>query len=186
MKKLTSIITLIIALIGCDKRENTQHTSENELITRVTLSLISNDISNKDSLFIFWDDPDGIGGNNPRLPDTLHLKANKQYVCFVDFGEEQNGLFQDITNTIKNEGVNHLICFDVNSITMPPNAGITITRADKDKNGMEIGLETMWKMNRTDIGSVKVRLKHQPGIKNGTCDPGETDVEVDFPFVITN
>ncbi len=185
--KFTIAIILIASMIaGCDPHKDGSTKSENELITRVSLSFISTDSSNKDSLYVFWDDPDGIGGNNPRLPDTIHFKTNKQYVCFAEFGEEHHGIFQDITNTIKNEGINHILCFDINSMTMPPNAGITITRADKDNNGLEIGLETMWKMNRTDIGSVKVRLKHQPGIKNGTCDPGETDVEVDFPFVITN
>jgi hypothetical protein len=32
------------------------------------------------------------------------------------------------------------------------------------------------------LGDVKISLKHQPGIKNGSCDIGETDVELLFPF----
>jgi len=176
---------LLFVLNSCSKHDDQQHNDENELITQVEILLI--DTISKDTLFTVWSDMDGIGGNNPNMPDTLNLKQGKTYVGITRFYTNHDATsFHDITQEIKNEGVNHLLCFDVNSMTMPPNAGITITRADKDNNGLEIGLETMWKMNRTDIGSVKVRLKHQPGIKNGTCDPGETDVEVDFPFVITN
>jgi len=32
--------------------------------------------------------------------------------------------------------------------------------------------------------NMRIALKHQPGIKNGQCDLGETDVEVEFPIVI--
>jgi hypothetical protein len=193
MKTQSKITMLAMALLigsmafqSCEKHDdNHQHTDEGELITKVEILLI--DTISKDTLFTLWSDMDGIGGNNPNMPDTLNLKQGKTYVGLTRFYTNHDAIsFHDINQEIKDEGENHLLCFDVNSMTMPPNAGITITRADKDKNGLELGLETMWKMNRTDIGSVKVRLKHQPGIKKGNCDPGETDVEVDFPFVITN
>ena len=193
MKTQSKITMLAMALLigsmafqSCEKHDdNHQHTDEGELITKVEILLI--DTISKDTLFTLWSDMDGIGGNNPNMPDTLNLKQGKTYVGLTRFYTNHDAIsFHDINQEIKDEGENHLLCFDVYSMTMPPNAGITITRADKDKNGLELGLETMWKMNRTDIGSVKVRLKHQPGIKNGNCDPGETDVEVDFPFVITN
>jgi|GEM_PF-2626977 hypothetical protein len=35
-----------------------------------------------------------------------------------------------------------------------------------------------------DFGRIVVRLKHQPGIKTGSCEPGDTDVEVSFPYFI--
>jgi hypothetical protein len=35
-----------------------------------------------------------------------------------------------------------------------------------------------------DFGVVVVRLKHQPGTKNGTCAVGDTDVEVTFPYKV--
>jgi hypothetical protein len=29
---------------------------------------------------------------------------------------------------------------------------------------------------------LRIALKHQPKSKDGTCDPGETDVDVTFPL----
>jgi hypothetical protein len=68
-------------------------------------------------------------------------------------------------------------------MTMPPTT-LTIARTDKDLNGLELGLNTLWNAQSRDFGSVKTSLKHQPNIKNGQCDVGETDVEIEFPFVV--
>ena len=172
-------------LISCTKNENNQqHSTENELITRVEVWLVCTDSAFHDSIFCRWDDPDGLGGNNPILPDTLNLKPNKNYTGLVKFGFEQNGVFQYINQTIENESENHLLCYEISSMTMPPNVALSIKRTDKDKNGLELGLTSYWETFRNDQGGIQIRLKHQPGIKNGSCDVGETDVEVNFPYVI--
>jgi hypothetical protein len=31
---------------------------------------------------------------------------------------------------------------------------------------------------------MQIELKHQPGIKNGTCGVGETDIDILFPVKI--
>jgi hypothetical protein len=71
----------------------------------------------------------------------------------------------------------------VNKDSLPP-TGLNITPTDKDKNNLPIGLNTEWTCSGADFGRIVVRLKHQPGIKTGSCEPGDTDVEVSFPYFI--
>ena len=70
-----------------------------------------------------------------------------------------------------------MFCFDV------VDAHVNINRTDTDGT-FEIGLQSEWVTTTASTGTVTVSLKHQPGIKDGTCDPGDTDVEIQFPIVI--
>ena len=187
MKNLFTIAIIFIAssIVGCDPKKDDSNKSDNELITMVSLVLHNSDNTRFDSTKGIWSDVDGPGGNNPIQPDTLRFKKSNNYSCHIYFHCFQNGVNNNITPTIEAESMNHLICYDIQTSAVPP-SGLIIERTDKDKNGYEVGLTTLWKTNTIEKGTIKVRLKHQPNIKNGTCDPGETDVEVDFPFVITN
>ncbi len=49
-----------------------------------------------------------------------------------------------------------------------------------DGNGLELGLAADVTTTSASNGTFTISLKHQPGIKNGSCDIGETDVEVAF------
>jgi hypothetical protein len=62
-------------------------------------------------------------------------------------------------------------------------ADLDITRTDSDGE-FEVGLESLWEAGATSSGTVMVTLKHQPGVKDGTCEVGDTDVEVVFDLVI--
>lgn len=186
MKRLIPIFAIFLSIMvsGCDPHKDETNKLESELITRVEVWLVCTDSAFHDSIMCRWDDPDGLGGNNPSLPDTMRLKSNKSYMGLVKFGFEQNGVFQYINQTIENESENHLLCYEINSMTMPPDIGLSIKRTDKDKNGLELGLTTKWETYRMDKGGIQIRLKHQPNMKNGQCEPGETDVEVNFPYLI--
>lgn len=157
---------------------------EGELITTVKLSL---SVAGGTPSEYTWKDLDGVGGNAPVLPDTIKIgqitPGGNPYMGTLTFLNEQNGQMEDITLEVKNEAQDHFVCYEVSSITMPP-VGLTITATDKDANNLPIGLSTEWKPLGKDFGVVVVRLKHQPGIKNGTCGVGETDVEVTFPYKV--
>ncbi len=174
-----------MAFQSCEKHDdNHQHTDEGELITKVELQLISVDSLTKDTMTAIWSDIDGIGGNNPITPDSLHLKQGKSYTGSLKFYTNHDATsFHEITEEIQTEGKDHLICYTVQTMTMPPTT-LTIARTDKDVNGLELGLNTLWNARSRDFGSVKTSLKHQPGIKNGQCNVGETDVEIEFPFFV--
>ena len=157
---------------------------EGELITTVSLS-ISN--SGGTPTTYTWKDLDGPGGNAPQLPDTIKIgqvtPGGNPYTATLEFFNEQNGTKEDITLEVKNEAHDHFVCYEISTLSLPP-TGLTIVATDKDKNNLPIGLTTEWKPMAKDFGVVVIRLKHQPGIKTGECNVGETDVEVTFPYKV--
>ena len=83
-----------------------------------------------------------------------------------------------ITEEIKEEADEHLLVYKVTS------ANLSIQITDKDSKNLPLGLLTKWKSGSTSNGQLMVSLKHQPDIKDGSADKGETDVEVDLPVSI--
>jgi hypothetical protein len=83
----------------------------------------------------------------------------------------------NITDEIKKEQENHIVCYEVS------NANLTVTRTDS-AGVFLLGLSSKWKSGLKSSGDLTVTLKHQPGIKDGSCNPGATDVEVKFPVKV--
>jgi len=173
-------LTSSVLLQSCGREEE----EEGELITTVSLSI--NNSGGTPTTYT-WKDLDGPGGNAPTLPDTIKLgvitPGGNPYSATLEFFNEQNGSKEDITLEVKNEGHDHFVCYEIASLSLPP-TGLNITPTDKDKNNLPIGLKTEWTCSGADFGRIVVRLKHQPGIKTGSCEPGDTDVEVTFPYFI--
>jgi hypothetical protein len=112
-------------------------------------------------------------------PDTIKLSPSASYTLDLEFLNENETPAEDVTEEIRTENDEHLICFEVVA------GNVTITRTDKDANNLEVGLKSTWQTGAASTGSVIVELRHQPdGLKNGTCAPGDTDVEVTFPVRI--
>ncbi len=153
--------------------------NEEELITTVQL-IFSNEFNViLDSAS--FNDPDGDGGNAPSI-DTITLQSGTDYTVDLKFldASDANDV-EDITIEIEEEDDEHLICFDQSNIS-----GLTINRSDSDGT-YEIGLKSLWVVDSnasSNSGVLKLTLKHQPGSKDGTCAPGDIDVEIDFPVII--
>jgi hypothetical protein len=149
--------------------------NEEEMINQVQLNLNSDGSTQ----VVKWVDEDGDGGNNPVLPDTLYLNVDSSYSVMLEFSHIHDGETKSINPEIKDESNDHLVCF-TNSV----GGAIQIMIDDEDGNGLSLGLQSTWKAIDSTSSMMKIALKHQPGIKNGQCDLGETDVEVEFPIVI--
>lgn len=184
MKKLKYIpIALLGLLSSCktgDDVNNPDKENEEELITTVSLTLTdTSDVNN--SVYATFQDIDGEGGNEPSVFDTIRLQQGIVYSGTIEFLNESNeNEVEDITLEIEEEADEHLLCYD-------SQAHVDITRTDSD--GLyEIGLETLWSThNMTGEGTVTISLKHQPnGTKDGTCEVGESDVELAFVTVVEN
>jgi hypothetical protein len=87
--------------------------------------------------------------------------------------DESKNPIKDLTPEILNEAGDHLFCFEVLG------ADVTVVRTDSDGT-YQVGLASLWTTGVASSGTVKVTLKHQVGVKDGTCSPGETDIEVTF------
>jgi predicted nucleic acid-binding Zn-ribbon protein len=178
-KTILALGFLILTTFSCKKDDNPIITPddhhEEELIT--TFRITFSDTSGIEPNFIAtFKDIDGPGGNSPSQFDTIKLKLGVVYEANIEFLNESVNPTASITEEILAEAVDHLICFQLSSTNH------SIVRIDSDGT-YEIGLKSLWTIGNSGLESVIIRLKHQPGVKNGTCDPGATDIEINFPFI---
>jgi hypothetical protein len=153
------------------------HHHENEVITTLSIHLMDT-LSNPIDTF-YWRDTDGPGGNTPMI-DEIILDPNMKYMVSLMFWDESDpNDIENMTTEIKNEDDEHLVCYTPNSLN-----GLMIDYNDDDGTH-PLGIETIWNTNATEAGSLQIVLKHQPGgIKDGTCAPGDSDIDVTMPVVI--
>jgi hypothetical protein len=189
MKKSNAIFstivlaTILFGITSCKKDKDNPETpqpivNEEEIIT--TCKIVFTDISgNLSDTIAIYRDTDGDGGNGPVQFDTIFLKASTEYTTEIILLNETVSPADSISNEVREEGHEHLFCFDV------VGAEVSIIRTDSDGT-FDIGLLSMWTTTNASEGSVTVTLKHQPGVKDGTCEPGDTDIEIAFPVVIEN
>lgn len=168
----------IITFSSCkdDEVVNPPNPNEEELITSVELVFTNAADSTDVSTFKFAD-PDGEGGNAPTQQDTIRLAQASNYTLAVRFLDESSSDVEDITEEVKEEAEEHLVCYTADAST-------TVVISDKDANGLDLGLAASVETTDTTSGVFTISLKHQPDGKNGSCDIGETDVEVAFTLEV--
>ena len=157
--------------------DDDQHDHEEEVITDVKLTFTDQAGILPAQTFTF-SDPDGVGGNDPVVFDTIQLADSNVYIVSVAFWNGSEDPAEDLTSEVEEEKDEHLLCFNQGG------AVLTIELTDLDNNNLPVGLASKWTTGAAETGSVIVALKHQPDVKDGTCSPGETDIEVNFPLKI--
>ncbi len=185
MKTKTNYSIILAALfisflIGCKKDDDspnpttptTPPVNEEELITSVILSF-EDTAGVQPSVQYAFRDPDGDGGNAPTQHDVIRLVANTYYNTTVQLLNESVSPAEDITEEVEEEDDEHLFCYSVSNT----NVAITITDSD---GTYDVGIQSRWFTGAAANGETVVTLKHQPDVKDGTCAPGDTDVEVTF------
>jgi hypothetical protein len=184
MKKVKFIFVLV-ALLGMnfsckkdqpDPVDEPTVEEEGELITTFKLSFVDSSGLESPLEFVFRD-TDGPGGNSPSQFDTIRLSENKTYFANISVLNESVNPAINLTQEIKNEGNDHLFCF-THSLS-----GLDLFITDSDGT-YGIGLESTWKTATLADGMMNIKLKHQPGIKNGNCEVGETDIDLNFKVII--
>jgi hypothetical protein len=178
---LTAFFSCIV-FTSCKKDEDSPETpppvvNDGEIITTVTLKFT--DVAGiLPAIEYTFRDPDGEGGNPATTFDQILLQSETTYNCEILLLNETVNPADTISNEVLEEADEHLFCYVVNG------APITIVRTDSDGT-YEVGLETLWSTEAVATGTVEVTLKHQPGgIKNGSCDPGDTDIELVFDLIV--
>lgn len=147
--------------------------NEPEVITTMQLILVdSSDASN--IRYATYRDPDGDGGAGYDIFDTIKLQPNKTWQVGVFLLNETTTPIDTITNEVFEERNDHRFCYT------PSGTSATVTITDRDDNYLPIGIISLWKTTVPGNGTMQIQLRHQPGIKDGTCTPGETDVDVTF------
>lgn len=185
MKKIALICALTAVIInGCKKDEDKPTTppppvNESEITTTFKLTFVDS-AGIAPTLTAMFRDPDGDGGNPAVQFDTIKLLANQTYFASILILDETKIPADTISNEVKEEGNDHLFVFT------PGGVNETITILDQDSNTvpLPIGLESKWKTGAASSGTTRIVLRHQPGVKDGTYAPGETDIDILFQTLI--
>lgn len=163
----------LVLLSSCS--EDPKPVNEDELITTLIVDLTPN--GGGDAIQLKFYDEDGDGAIDPVItPTTAMLASGQVYQAVLTLKNESETPAEDVTLEIEEEKEDHLFCFSASG------TDVTIGYADEDDNGYPIGLHSTWTAGDAGSkGTVKITLRHQPGIKDGTCPgAGDTDVEVTF------
>ena len=171
---------LSLVVVSCKKDEvkpaEPTPPNENELITTLELKFSGKGVLGNDTTFVVtFNDPDGDGGNAPTQFETIHLLKNSTYKVEVTLLDKSKTPAETISNEVLAEANDHLFFYSSN-----PTGLVDVLITDKDSNGKNLGLKSTWTTTNAGSGKVKVKLMHQPGVKDGTSATGDTDIEVDF------
>jgi len=176
------LATMLLTNCGDDP----EPANEEELITTFILTLTP--VQGGATVTLRFTDLDGDGPNAPVLsydptaPGTAAalLAANTAYTGSIELLNESETPSENVTEEIEEEADEHLFCF-----TIGGGANIDYSYDDEDDNGLPVGLSTNWETGEPSSGTIKIVLRHQPGVKNGLCPGGgDTDIEVTFNIVI--
>lgn len=172
-------ILFACALLGCSKKEeNPAPNEENELITTVILHVTppGGTMVNAQWKDLTPDEPSG------RTIDTLRLADSTTYSGYIELFDDSKSPADNITTEVKTEATDHLFVYK--TIAPLTTDQLSVTRTDKDANNREVGLTFSLKTGATGMGSLQVILRHQPGVKDGTEAPGDSDVDITIPVKI--
>ena len=162
----------VLSFSSCD-RDDPKPVNEEEVITTVEVTLIP-DGGGGQVILKFMDEDGEQGSIAPEITISGPLQASTRYTGTIRFLNETNHPTEDISEEVREEGNDHLICFDSSQ-------NIAITYGDTDDNGLPLGLTTSWLTGEVGTAEVTISLRHQAGTKTGICPgAGETDVEVTF------
>jgi hypothetical protein len=124
-------------------------------------------------------DPDGSGPEQPTLLNPLRMKPGTEYELELEIRDDTDPLRSvNLTDTVKRRPGAFRIC-----MSSPVNFNYTPTDSDGQ---FPIGLTYRMKTGSAMNTTMKVSLRDQSGVKNGTCDIGVLMLEVNFPLQISS
>ena len=213
-KSILCMAASMLLVISCNKDETVvAPTISNEGLTTVQLQL-TNKADASDKPTAQWEQLLDANGNPLPVDVSkanLTLKANATYDAkLIVLDKSQSPVFV-VSDELKARGNYHLFFHQPLPTTKPlviPNnpadandlypdpiptpipAGsvlnLTVNITDQDTNPQKypIGLQSNYITGAASTGWVRVLLRHQPNVKNGTFAPGSTDSDVGFNVTI--
>lgn len=176
---ITTLCTLLCftGILSCKKTTTTPpDPNEEELITTAKIAF-TDSAGVQLPVEVVYKDLDGDGGNPPSQWDTIKLKPNTTYLAEIVLLNESGSPVDTISNEVWDERTEHLFCFTIQGLNC------TVIRTDTDGT-YEVGLSSKWKTALAGTGTAQVVLRHQPDVKDGSCSPGSTDLDITFPMKV--
>jgi len=171
-KSLFLISAFSVALSSCKKDK--VPVNEEELITTVKLNFT--EVGAGTVTTATFRDIDGEGGNPPSLFETVNLQAGRSYQVRIELLNESVSPAENITDEVIAEAGDHQFYFQSSGVAM------AVTNPDTDGGGLPLGVNSVWTAAAAGSGTLRLTLKHKPGIKaaNDPVTVGDTDIELDW------
>lgn len=171
-KSLFFLSAFSVVLASCKKDQ--VPVNEEELITTVKLNFT--EVGTGTVTTATFRDIDGEGGNPPSLFETVNLLSGRSYQVRIEVLNESVSPAENITDEIIAEANDHQFYFQ------PSGVAVAVTNLDTDPNGLPLGVNSVWTAAATGSGTIRLTLKHKPGIKaaNDLLTVGDTDIELDW------
>lgn len=167
-----------ILFTSCSKDGDPEPDEEGELITTMILTMIPQ--GGGATVTATFRDLDGPGGVAPTITPVT-LAANTSYNTTITLLDETKNPAENISEEVEEEGDEHELFFVTST-----GLNLTVNKTDRDVNGRPIGLISVIQTQGASSGTLRVVLKHQPGLKSSTSNinTGETDVDQTFQVTI--
>lgn len=182
-KKLLSGLVLSAFLAACEDGDVTAPVDdhEHEAITTVVLK-VANKADASDTATVRFLDVDGDGGAAPVLPGRLSMRSGATYAASLRFLDQSNPA--DVHDL--NEEIGGSESDDHRVFWVSRRGSVVPTITDKDGGGLLLGLEADLVVGGSGADTLRVVLRHLPGIKtpSSTITDGETDADIEFPIAI--
>ncbi|MBL6446210.1 hypothetical protein JMN32_07815 [Fulvivirga sp. 29W222] len=187
------LLASAVFMTACSDDDAPEAENEEEVINEVTLTFTP--VAGGTPLAFTYNDPDGDGTLTAEQDDIM-LSANTIYSLAITLKNTVGGNNENITEEVKNEGIEHQIFFGWTGALFSSPTGLgnigagnqvnTLNYQDEDANGLPIGLATVWETATPTIGTFRILLKHQPDIKSASSssEDGETDVDLQWNIEI--
>jgi hypothetical protein len=189
------IIASLLIITSCSK-DDPEHSHEEELIDKVTLT-ITNQAGGDPQVIISEDDDHANEGGHVHGDDDDHgdegehveidLAPNSTYDVEVKFENTQNpdGV-ENVTLEVIEEADDHHVLYELVGLS-----NFTIVSAEddyKDSEGNALNIKTTWTTGAAESGDVRLYLIHKPTSKTGTTradfGDGPDDAKVDYEIHI--
>jgi hypothetical protein len=134
-------------------------------------------------------DLDGDGPNAPVVSVSGNFAQGKTYTGVVTFLNETRTPAEDMTEEIKELGLEHQVFYQKTGTIN--NVSYAVTLSNFDSSGKPIGLESVFTTTGAANGTLKITLRHEPNksatnVASGdiTNAGGSTDAEVVFAITV--
>ena len=191
------LLLATLALLSCSKKEQTVSPSvPEEALTTVILTATPQ--GGGASVFAKWNQKVGADGNPIGDPDTsqatLELKDSTVYVGQITMIDSTQTPPFLVSGEVLERGTYHLFFYQPTPTKLPliipgtPNdtgsapLNLVVLETDHYSSAHQypIGLQTNLLTGAPSSGRLRVVLRHQPNVKDGTYTPGESDADVTF------
>ncbi len=181
--KTNSFLIILVSFVfafGCKKESNSQNNdtkttpvAPKDSITNLMVTFYNTEDSSNQVGGV--SDPDGPGPIQASYNGVV-LLPNTLYNVSIRL-EDETGSFVNISDKIKANPKDYLICFGNN---------LSMSTVSTDSDGTHsIGLKfNLTTSSMTGSGNLDLNIKYQKGVKNGQCEPGSLYYSAYVPILI--